>query len=133
MLNIIQRKNRFSMRYLLPVLILLFLISCGSTDSRPDKSKLPSDSLITKAKMILMLADMHTVEAILMIKRNKGEDPQKYARIYFDKVFEKYGVSRERFNMNMDYYKEDPEQFYKMYESVVQVLVNRQKFYSPRE
>jgi len=94
---------------------------------------MPSDSLISEAKMILILADMHTVEAILMIKRNKGEDPQKYAGIYFDKVFKKYGVSKERFDMNLNHYKEDPEQFCKMYEYVVQVLLNRQRWYAPRE
>lgn len=120
------------MRYLFPILFILSLISCRTTDSKPEKTSMPSDSLISKAKMILMLADIHTVEAISMIKRNKGEDPQKFAGIYFEKVFEKYGVSRERFDMNLDYYKEDPEQFCKMYESVVQVIVDRQRRFVPR-
>lgn len=119
------------MRYLIPVIIFFFFISCSSTGSRRDRYSMPPDSIITKAKMILMLADMHTAEAILMIKRNKGEDPQKYSTVCFEKLFTKYGVSRERFNMNLNYYKEDPEEFYKMYESVVQVLVNRQRFYAP--
>lgn len=116
------------MRALFPIIFFFFLFSCQSTDSRMGKAKLPSDSLISKAKMILMLADMHTVEAILMIKRNKGEDPQKYAGVYFDKLFKQYGVSRERFNLNLNYYKEDPEDFCKMYENVVQVIVNRQRW-----
>ncbi len=130
MRNINQGINRYSVHRLLPIVFFSFLLSCHTPDSRPERTELPSDSMISKTKMTVILADIHTVEAMLMIKRNKGEDPQKYADIYFEKLFKQYGVSEERFNMNLNYYREDPEDFCKMYENVVQIIVNRQRWNS---
>ncbi len=119
------------MKFLLPFLLVVTLLACGKSGPAGAKAEMPKDSLITEAKMILMLADMHTVEALLLIRRNKGEDPQKTAAAYFSQLFRKYGVSRERFNMNLDYYRQDPEKFAKMYEYVVQVLTDRQRHFGP--
>jgi hypothetical protein len=121
------------MKFLLPIALILCLFSCGKSGTGTKKQEMPRDSLITEAKMILLLADMHTVEALLLIKRNKGEEPQKVAGVYFERLFRKYGVSRERFNMNMAFYREDPEKFCKMYEYVLQVITDRQRFYGSGE
>jgi hypothetical protein len=117
------------MRFLLSFVLLLTLCSCGRPGTGKAGAEMPRDSLITEAKMILILADLHTVEALLLIRRNKGEDPPQLAAALFDQLFRKYGVTRQRFDMNLSYYKEDPEKFAKMYDYVVQVLTDRKRRY----
>jgi hypothetical protein len=114
------------LRYLGPVLVL-FLVSCGTSENRTGKLQIPKDSIIYKDTMVLILADVHLVEAAMMLKKNRGAKPADITGFYFNGIFKKYGISRARYNMNINWYRQDAESFRKMYEQVVALLEQKIK------
>lgn len=121
------------MRYFLLFGLLLCIQACGTPEISPEKTGIPADSLISKEKMILVLADVHVIEAVLQTKRNRGKDPKDLIEPYYEKIFRKHGISKTRYDMSLRYYRKDPEQFSKMYDKVIQVISDRQKRYLFRE
>jgi hypothetical protein len=115
------------MRCLISLILLCCLVSCGShkTDTRPEK--LPPDSIISRDRMIRILVDLHLVEATIQLQRNKGKDIRLMTQENYQWLFSRYHISRDRFTANLDYYKQDPENFGKMYEIVVKELTDRWK------
>lgn len=108
----------------------LLLLSCGEPSVIKEIDPIvPSDSLIPKEKMIRLLVDIHIVEAALVVKRNETEETNDLAIQYYQAVFKKYGISRNRYDKNLKFYRQDPEEFGKMYEEVIRELTERQKTY----
>ena len=105
------------------------LISCTPSDPLADKPKIPSDSIISEDQMVLMLADIHLADAGLLIKRNRGEKTDKLATKYYEGIFQKYHISADRYQMNLDYYRQDFEVLEKLYEKVVVELKAREQAY----
>ena len=86
-----------------------------------------TDSIIPEPQMILMLADAHTIEAALLIARNKGTNISGEEGFFYSGLFRKYGVSRERYQQNLTYYRNNPQLFIQMYEKVNKELASREK------
>ncbi|MCK9421766.1 MAG: DUF4296 domain-containing protein [Bacteroidales bacterium] len=119
-----------SFRFLIVILGCLLLFSCGEPRVIKEIDPIfPSDSLIPREKMIRLLVDIHIVEAALVAKRNDGVASNDLAIQYYQAVFKKYGISRNRYDKNLKFYRQDPEEFGKMYEEVVRELTNLQKIY----
>lgn len=98
------------------------------TDPGPDvQVKIPTDSIIPEQQMILLLADAHTIEAALVIARNRGSNTRELGNFYYAGLFGKYRISRQRYQQNLEYYREDPDAFIKLYEKVNRELVEREK------
>ncbi len=107
-----------------------FLCSCGDprviTEGNP---LIVTDSLIPKEKMVRMLVDIHIVEAGLAGRQGQGIGQKKLVSQYYEGVFERYQVSRKRYDDNLKYYRQNPEEFSQMYEEVVRKLTERYKNY----
>ncbi|NQV02548.1 MAG: DUF4296 domain-containing protein [Bacteroidia bacterium] len=106
---------------------LLLLVGC-LPDKKPEEMlMLPADSIIPEAQMVLLLADAHTIEAALLIARNRGTNTTDLTNYYYTGLFKKYGISKERYQQNLEYYREDPEAFTHFYEKVNSELKAREK------
>lgn len=115
------------MKTLFIALSFLLIVACVP-DRRPGKEEvINADSIIPEAQMILLLADVHTIEAALLIARNKGDKTSTAGEYYYTGLFNKYNVSRERYQQNLDYYRSDPDLFIKIYEEVNKELAKREK------
>lgn len=109
------------------VLILLFMlgISCSrgvKNDGQAAESPLPADSVIPEKKMISLLIDVHLLEAGINIQKNRGESDRDWNAEAYRKLFLRYRVSRSQFIRNMTWYQQDPKNFTRMYDTVLQRL-----------
>ena len=116
------------MKTLLFLLSLFIVAGCASPDHRQETTgEIVSDSIIPESQMILILADAHTIEAALLIARNKGEDTGDIGEFCYAGLFSKYKISRERYQQNIEYYRSKPDLFIHMYEGVNKELATREK------
>ncbi len=115
------------MKNILLFLSLLLLFAC-TTDQQPVEAQLiPADSIIPEEQMVLILADVHIIESAMLIERNRGKNAASQAGFYYTGLFKKYGISRKRYQQNLEYYRDDPDTFIKLYEKVVRELTGREK------
>ena len=122
---------RFHDRLGLLLLIVSLLTGCsGKKTENPITGNRP-DSLIPQGKMILILSDVHVVEAAFMLGRNDGADNSTGEEYYYRGIFNKYRITRSQFENSMAWYRQDPENYAKMYEKAIVILENRQKQFTP--
>jgi hypothetical protein len=117
-----RRKNNligYSVLFLLPL-----LISCGRKHESVT-SAIPADSVIQRAQMVVILADIHVLESAIHSVKKKGTTEQDLARFYYDRLFSRYHLSQKRFLSNLNAYQQDPEAFNKLYEDVIRELEKR--------
>lgn len=114
------------MKKFLVILPLLIFAACTSHRHPETEVALPADSIIPESRMILMLADAHTIEAALLIARNKGTNTTGLEDFYYSGLFGKYKVSRERYQKNIEFYRNDPEHYILLYEEVNKELAKRE-------
>lgn len=118
----------FSPRFWIAILFCTLFFACREKkDIRGTSSTISSDSLISPEKMILILADVHIVEAALLLERNEGLTSKGKPGEYYQGIFNKYRISHERYDQNLTFYRENPENFEKMYEKVIELLENREQ------
>ena len=116
-------------RFLFAILLGALLFSCkGKKDQTASEDPISADSLINPEKMILIMADVHVVEAALQVQRNEGGESRNNSNYLYNGIFKKYGISADRYDQNLSFYRKDPGEFAKMYEKVITVIENRQKF-----
>jgi len=77
--------------------------------------------------MVLIMADVHYIEAALLIDRNRGADINARTAFLYQGLYAKYRISKERFEQNMSWYRESPDRYMQLYEKVNQELVLREK------
>ena len=118
----------FSPRFWIAILLCSLFFACGEKkDIREAANTVLPDSLISQEKMIMILADVHLVEAALLLERNDGQQAKDKPGDYYQGIFNKYRISHERYDQNLAYYRENPENFEKMYEKVIELLENRKQ------
>ena len=111
----------------LPALVLVallvpLLISCHNPVREQQEALLPRDSIIPEPVMVDLLADLHLVEAGLLVKRNHGQNISGLPDLYYKALFAKYGISEARFSANLTYYQWNPEEYSALYEKVIAEL-----------
>lgn len=106
---------------------LLLFAACISDPGPDNQVKIPTDSIIPEHQMILLLADAHIIEAALVIARNRGSNTHELGNFYYAGLFSKYKISRNRYQQNLEYYREDPDAFIRLYEKVNRELIEREK------
>lgn len=119
------------MKFLVPLFLMILLISCGNSGDRSERAAFKSDSILSREIMIRLLVDIHLVEAALAKQRNEGKEDPAMAIFYYKGIFQKYGVTYQRVQYNLEYYRKDPAEFVKMYEKVIALISERQKNYEP--
>ena len=120
------------MRFLSPfrvgVCLFLLLVSCTEKKGETVKEEvMPSDSLISPEKMIHILADIHVIEAGLLVERNDQADSKTTAALYYAGIFKKYHISRNRYDANLKHYSRNPSEMSKMYDKVIREIEIREK------
>jgi hypothetical protein len=110
------------MKYLFGLLLLSIFICCKHQPSTSEQEFQKPDSLISREKMIRILTDVHLAEAAIVYLKNKGDQTKNLTEDYYSAVFSKYKISKETFTSNFNYYKQDEQDFMKMYEEVIRKL-----------
>ncbi|MDD4553125.1 MAG: DUF4296 domain-containing protein [Bacteroidales bacterium] len=108
------------------VFIATFCSCSGHRDEVASSQAISADSVIEPAKMVLILSDVHVVEAALVMERNEGIQKTDNSAFYYRKIFEKYHITRNRYDQSLAYYRQDPEFFSNMYGEVIRNLEERQ-------
>jgi hypothetical protein len=115
-------------RFPIAVLLCLALFSCrDKKDASEIPVVIPADSIIAPGKMILILADVHVVEAAMLLERNKGEGPRDQSGYFYNGIYKKHHITSGRYEQSLTWYRQNPDNYAKMYEKVIEVLDQRQK------
>ncbi|MEI7727325.1 MAG: DUF4296 domain-containing protein [Bacteroidota bacterium] len=118
----------FTARFLFMTLLFTLLFACsGKKDTPVSPAIVSTDSLISPEKMILIMSDVHIVESAMLLERNEGQELDGNAGYYYNGIFRKYHISQSRYDQNLLFYRQNPENFAKMYEKVIDVIETRQK------
>ncbi len=115
------------MRYALLAVILVILASCSGKHDLVLPRGLSQDSIIPKEEMVMIIADMHVLEAIFQMQRNRVRKSMDPVSARYSQLFSKYKISKKRFDLNIAYYQSDPEVFLKIYDEVVKEMDRRKK------
>ena len=119
-------------RFFFIVFVLLLFSACGN------KSKtFAPDRLLTEQEMIDLMTDVQIIEADINYQKtqerehkdsipSKPIDPVKLSRLYYEQLFEHYGITDSIFKQNIKYYSERPDVLEKIMDSVVQRLTKVQ-------
>jgi hypothetical protein len=120
----------FPVRLTLAILLSTTLFACGDKKELPltDTVSMPADSLIAPEKMVLILSDVHVVEAAMLLDRNEGREPKHNPDHYYNGIFRKYHISAGRYDQNLIYYRQSPDDFMKIYEKVISQVEARKKY-----
>ena len=115
--------------------IVLFFVLAALVGCK-DKGYVP-DHLLTEQEMIAIMTDVQIIEADINYQKtqerehkdsipSKPIDPVKLSRLYYDQLFEHYGITDSIFKQNIKYYSERPDVLEKIMDSVVQRLTKVQ-------
>lgn len=117
---VISKILRLSKIFLL--LSLSFCIfSCGDSKSIDEKNK--PENLISVEKMIDIIVDVQLVEASLIKKRGKNEDTDFYSKYFYENIFKKFNITKDQYDLSLEYYKNNIEVFEKIYQKVSDSLL----------
>lgn len=105
--------------------LLIFIFGCAP--SNPDDEVAIPDDILGKEKMIDILVDLQLVEGTLILKRSIGKAYLPYKEFYFNHVFEKHQVSREKFEESLDFYKDHLYLLNEIYGEVINKLKEMKK------
>ena len=99
---------------LIPLLFVALcpvMFSCDNPVEEERSLLMPADSLIPESRMVQILADVHLLEAGILVRTNRAEKTSGLSDIYYQGLFRKYGISDDRFASNLKYYQWDPEKY----------------------
>lgn len=102
-------------------LFYFYLIFSGC--SRPGTV---SKDIISKDSLINVIVDMHLGDAILMEPSFQAKQVVINKQEYYSSILKKHSLTNEKFQKNMDYYSQNPEEFEKIYESVIENITRLQ-------
>lgn len=91
--------------------VLLALSSCGDGDKRPKV-------FIDEPQMIDVLTDAYLLEARLNLIKSAGGDVSERQVVFYNQLFEHYGINDTIFEENMAYYTRHPAILERMMDSV---------------
>ena len=119
------------MRYFLSLLLIVLVFGCRNYSPENLPKGLVADSIFPEKQMILIMTDVHILEAALQMERNKGKEIKPLQDYYFNQLFSRYKTTSSRFRKNILYYQGDPDKFKKMYDEVVANLDSLKKGVKP--
>ena len=111
-------------RNFISIVFVTLLISCSGRK----ETTIPAE-ILGKEKMTAILTDIHLVEGAKLGRRIMGDTV--LADVYYQKVFEKYEVSQEKFEESFNFYSDHPDIMDKLYDQVIENL-NSVEVVSPR-
>jgi galactokinase/mevalonate kinase-like predicted kinase len=112
------------MKYLVQILVILIIVSCGGEGKKRIKKP---DNLITKDKMVDVIYDMSLVSAAKGVNRKlmeqQGVHPDQY-------VYEKHGIDSLQFAESNEYYAFDLDAYDEIYKKVKAKLEKDKMYYT---
>lgn len=113
------------MKWFLAVAVfgLIFLTGCGK---RAD-SDIQRRDIIDREKMIMLMADLDITEAALRVKQTyiPRDSLSKLTKLAYDSLYIYYNTTPVVFKENLKYYQLDMEDYYKMVEEKIELLVRK--------
>lgn len=103
-------------------LALVLLASCSSK-----KTIEVPEPLLSEQQMIDVLTDSYLIEAMLNQKKSNGENVTSLQRVYYDQLFEHYGITDSIFEQNMEYYTRQLPVLERVMDSVANRFVQAQQ------
>lgn len=106
---------------LFALFIVLLLAMCSSPETAVPKEQIPFDT------MVVLMADIHVVEAKTNLSRAKGIEEGKQ-QLYndYEQVFFNHGITQKQFEDNYKFYSAKPELFNQLFEKTLEELNRRQ-------
>ena len=104
------------------MIALMLLASCGNNG----KVKKP-ERLLSEQQMTDVLTDAYLIEAILNQKKSVGENVDSLQSVYYDQLFEHYGINDSVFDQNMRYYSYQLPALEQMMDSVTNRFLKAQQ------
>nr|WP_262914622.1 DUF4296 domain-containing protein [Pontibacter vulgaris] len=86
----------------------------------------PPENLVTKEKMVQILADVHEAEARIESKMNYPDTAMMTFNHAQKLILKKHGVSEKKFRDTYDYYLEHLVEMDKLYEIIIDTLSVRE-------
>lgn len=102
------------MRFFL-IIFTFFVISACNTGNPKE--------IISPQNMVLILEDVHIVDAMLMNQSVKKGDEK--AQQYYQYIFEKHHISKEKFDKSMKYYADNPKKLRMIYKNIISQIAKR--------
>jgi Domain of unknown function (DUF4296) len=104
------------------LVIIVLIISC-----KPKFDKKP-ENLVSKDKMVNIMADVHRLEGFVNNLSVQSSDTSQFIyRKMEAKIFKKYGVDTTAYLNSYKYYLINTEEFSEMYKSVVKIIKEKNK------
>lgn len=100
-------------QYILIALILAAGVSCRDTE-KPE----PPEHLIPRDSLVLILAELHMVDAALIAKNVHNPEMRKIANQIYYSVHTRHGYTRRQFEETIAFYAEWTEEFINVYDDV---------------
>lgn len=94
-------------------LLLLAAVSCGNRNT----VKKP-EVFLEEARMIDVLTDAYLIEAQLNVMKGEGKEVGQLQSLYYDQLFEHYGINDSIFEQNLRYYTHYPDVLERIMDSV---------------
>ena len=81
------------------------------------------DAILEKKEFVNLLVEIHTADAILTeMKLNDKKIKNNDSLSYYNFIFKKYGINRNDFDRNIDYYWNNPKKYQEVYVDVLKIL-----------
>jgi hypothetical protein len=101
------------------VFFISFLVGCSS-------DKKDSSYLIAEDTLVLVLADLHELEAGIALGYVNQKDSSNLPERYTSGIFLRNAVSKERFDSTFNYYLSHPPELEKIYSEVINLISEKQ-------
>jgi hypothetical protein len=102
------------------VIVLSALLLSASSCSEENQS-IPS-SVVTRDTMVMIFTDLHLLEGLYIHNSVSENDSVKNTEAYRQGLFEKYSISKERFEESYNWYISNPELLDGIYSEVLNEL-----------
>ena len=111
-------KGKNMLKYL-PLIGLVFLLSCSETGCRRERD------ILSRKIMIEVLADLHLAEGVASSRGFAANHPRMDTLDFYSPVFEKHEITREQFEKTIRHYTSLPGEFDRVYEEVIEKMTRK--------
>lgn len=115
-----------NMRKVLFLFLLILTVFSGCSPAEESKSrKVPAD-ILQPEDFAEIVADIQIVESILRDQKRFGQYDDAKAVDLMDEIFDKHGISREKYVESQQFYENNLDLYEQVYEKVITLLTQRQ-------
>ena len=102
------------------IVLLLLVASCASHGVKKP------EVFLDEPQMIDVMTDAYLIEAQLNQMKGAGKDVAELQVLYYEQLFEHYGITDSIFEQNLDYYTHHPDVLERVMDSVTNRFVKAQ-------